>query len=92
MSLSDLGRRLEKLEELAHAAGADPAWLAETIGALFRALVDPRRKRTLGLALRVAKARAAGVGIAELVERFGRSRPQIYRYLAAVSSSRETEP
>ena len=73
-------------------SGGMPAELeAQVAGAVVDALLeleswrrgdrDPRRVRTLALASRVARAHAAGVSIADLRERFGKSRSQVYRLL-----------
>jgi hypothetical protein len=52
---------------------------------------DPRRQRTLKLAQRIQRAKAAGVPVAELAERFGRSRRSIY-YLLSAKTSLHTSP
>lgn len=95
LDLAQIGRDLDHLEELAAAAGADPAWLASTIGTIVRAVIaldayqagdhDPRRRRSLELALRVSKAAAAGASVALLAERFGISHSQVFRLKALVA-------
>src|SRR4051794_31400537 len=53
------------------------AWIVD----VALTLDDPRRRRTAQLAQRVARARARGATVAELCERFGKSRATIYRLL-----------
>jgi hypothetical protein len=86
-------------------SGGMPAELeAQVAGAVVDALLelaswrrgdmDPRRSRTVALAGRVARARAAGASIGELRERFGKSRSQVHRLLNVAEQhathSRET--
>jgi hypothetical protein len=56
--------------------------LADALVDLLLDSRDPRRKRTLALAERIARARDAGVSIPVLCERFGRSRSRLNRLLA----------
>ncbi|MGH7489299.1 MAG: hypothetical protein ACREMY_27405, partial [bacterium] len=89
--MAALADRLRVLMRCARQGGATSTWLDEAADELVDALLeldsfrrgdrDPRRRRTLSLAQRVARARDAGVAVLDLVERFGKSRPTIYRLL-----------
>ena len=91
MPVAALAERLRVLMRCARQGGATSNWLDEAADDLVDALLeldsfrrgdrDPRRRRTLSLAQRVARARDAGVAGSDLVERFGKSRPTIYRLL-----------
>ena len=86
-----LADRLRILMRFARNGGAPQEWLDAAADELVDALLeldsfrrgdrDPRRRRTLSLAQRVARARDAGVTVSHLAERFGKSRPTIYRLL-----------
>src|SRR5262245_52377098 len=52
---------------------------------------DPRRQRSLDLAQRIQAARAAGVDVDSLAERYGRSPKTIYR-LSILKTSRDKFP
>jgi hypothetical protein len=96
--LDDLVGRLRDLTAAA-AGSIAPERLAQTTDALMAALVelrelragarDPRRAKSLALARRVLDARRAGASVAQCIERFGKSRAQIYK-LARVSRLDET--
>jgi len=86
-----LADRLRSVMRCARQGGAPSDWLDAVADELVDALLeldsfrrgdrDPRRRRSLSLAQRVARARDAGVAVSALVERFGKSRPTIYRLL-----------
>jgi hypothetical protein len=75
---------LDWLAAQALEAGADPERVRQLAVALAARLEseDPRRRRTQAMALRVQRARIAGVAVPLLCERFGKSRSQIHRLLA----------
>lgn len=92
MDRAALAQELRWLVAFATDAGADPARVAAVSSALVDLLLertDPRTRRTETLAARVARAHAAGVNVPALMERFGISRPSVYR-LIRVSRLRET--
>jgi hypothetical protein len=79
---------LRWLTSHALASGADRGRVQAIADGLIDLILDaqdPRRQRSLDLAQRIGKARAAGVSIPDLCERFGKSRSQIHRLLARVS-------
>jgi hypothetical protein len=55
--------------------------VVESIIDLILDQADPRSVRAIELAGRVAAARATGVGVPDLANRFGKSQSQIYRLL-----------
>jgi hypothetical protein len=102
LKCAELLARFRKLVLIARTAGADAALLDQTSQMLVAALIelteyragsrDPRRRASLELGLRIARARANGVSMEALTERFGLKRSRIYDLLALVREQERTNP
>lgn len=77
---------LDELADAAEVGGKPAAWIAERVEAVFAALVDPRVRRSLDEAEKVARAKGDGPVDDALARRFGRSKSQLRRLLAARAS------
>ena len=96
-----LAVRFRELVAIATAAGTRAAWLDETSEMQIAALVelaehrigsrDPRRRASLELGRRIARAKCQGATMDSLVERFGRKRSQIFALLALVREHPRTD-
>ena len=85
----DFARRGGLPSELEEAIAGDVVDALLELAAWRRGDMDPRRAKTLAFAARVARARAAGASIAELQERFGKSRSHVH-WLLNVAKHRQT--
>lgn len=89
--LPALLERLDRLEDLAAAAGAPAEWVGETVEAFVTVLAelgehragdaDPRVRRSLRKAERMAAAKAAGATTMQIAVRWNCSASQVRRLL-----------